>query len=132
MKNKIFNTLLLLCLLSVNSAVQASTIPPSIITYFKTGNSNALSAYFFTKIELQVLNNENVYSKTQAEQIVKRFFDQNKPVDFVILHQSQKNDSEYAIGTLHTSKGRFRVSFLIKNQDNKQYIYQLSIIKENG
>ncbi len=111
--------------------VNANTIPKDIVTCFKTGNAEMLSTFFYKNIELQILDDENVYSKTQAEQIVKRFFQQNKPVDFEIRHQSGKDGSEYAIGILHTNKANFRVYFLIKTQEDKQYIHQLSIKKEN-
>ena len=111
---------------------KANNIPNELVVCFKTGNSKALANYFFSNIELQVLEDENVYSKAQAEQIIKRFFEQNKPADFVILHQSGKDGSEYAIGTLHTSTGKFRVYFLLKTQGASKYIHQLTIKKENG
>ena len=112
--------------------INANNIPKEIITCFKTGNAKALTEFLYSSIELQVLENESVYSQAQAEQLIKQFFDQNKPVDFVILHQSGKEGSEYAIGTLHTINGKFRVYFLLKTKGSKGFIHQLSIKKENG
>jgi hypothetical protein len=113
-------------------AANANNIPKEIITCFKTGNASALSGFINSSLELQVLDNENVYSKDQAEQILKKFFNQNKPVDFVVLHQSGKDGAYYAIGTLHTVQGKYRVYFLIKEQNGKRLIHQLSIKKENA
>ena len=113
-------------------SIHANIIPKEIITCLKSGNSKALTEYLYHNVELQILENENVYSQAQAEQIIKSFFEQNKPVDFIIIHQSGKEGSEYAIGTLVTENGKFRVYFLIKTQGDKGLIHQLSIKKENG
>ena len=132
MPKSIFKIIFFLLFVITTVNTDANNIPKEIITCFKTGNAKALTDFLYTNIELQVLDDENVYSKVQAEQIIKHFFDQNKPVDFVIVHQSGKEGSEYAIGTLHTLTGRFRVYFLIKTQGTKALIHQLSIKKEDG
>ena len=127
-KSKYFG-ITLLVFICINSY---ASIPKEIINCFKTGNAKALTEFLYSSVELQVLDEENVYSQAQAEQIIKQFFEQYKPVDFIILHQSGKEGAEYAIGTLHTISGKFRVYFLIKTNGQKGFIHQLSIKKENG
>lgn len=108
----------------------SAQIPDELLTSLKTGNAATLSGYFNQNIELFVLDQDDVYSKAQAQQIVSNFFSQYKATGFSIIHQSGKEDTKYAIGNLTTNKGSFRVSFLIKNEDGRPVIHQLRIEKQ--
>jgi hypothetical protein len=83
-------------------------------------------------VELVVLENENVYSKAQAQQIVGNFFNNYIPEEFTVLHNSNssKEGAKSVIGNLKTQKGNFRVYFLLKQSDGKEYIHQLRIEKQ--
>jgi hypothetical protein len=105
-------------------------IPEGIVLAFKAGNSKELSKYFNSNLELVIVDNENVYSKPQAEQIIKDFFMKHIPKNFTILHEGGKEESRYAIGNLVTNNGIFRVYFLLKHKDNMQLIHQLRIETE--
>ncbi len=130
LKNSI--TLILLSLSFIIAGFQpAQDIPETISAAFKTGNSKELVKHFNSNVELVILENEDVYSKTQAEMILRDFFDKYPPKNFAILHQGGKNGSKYAIGDLTTSKGNFRVYFLLKKTEDSYLIHQLRIEKEN-
>lgn len=109
------------------SAFPIFDIPDSIIFSMKVGNAEELSKHFNTSIELVILDQEDVYSKQQAKQIVSNFFVKHKVKSFKILHQGGKDESQYAIGTLETENGDFRVYFLVKQKNDKAYIHQLRI-----
>jgi len=109
----------------------AQDIPEAISSAFKAANSKELVKHFNNNVELVILENEDVYSKTQAEMILRDFFDKYPPKKFAILHQGGKNGSKYAIGDLTTSKGNFRVYFLLKKTEDSYLIHQLRIEKEN-
>jgi len=102
-------------------------VPEDIITGFKNGNSETVSKYFNQSIEMVVLENDDIYSKEQARQIVSRFFSTNKPKKFTVLHQGGKDDSSYLIGKLLTDKKTYRVYFFVKGISPNQYIHQLRI-----
>ncbi|HSM47866.1 MAG TPA: DUF4783 domain-containing protein [Draconibacterium sp.] len=102
-------------------------VPDEIIQSLKTGDSKTLSAYFNQNVELVVLENDNVYSKAQAQQIVNKFFSSNPPESFNIIHQGGKEGAQYVIGNLVTGKGTYRVYFLLKKSGGKEYIHQLRI-----
>jgi hypothetical protein len=102
-------------------------IPDGILQSLKTGNSKTLSEYFNQNVEMVVLENDNVYSKAQAQQIVNKFFSSNPPENFTIIHQGGKEGAQYVIGNLITGKGTFRVYFLLKKSGGKDYIHQLRI-----
>ncbi len=107
-------------------------IPQAVIDALKTGNSVVLSRYFHTSIELAIPGKEDIYSNKQAELIVKDFFSKHVPSGFVILHKGGKDDSQYAIGNLSTSNGRYRVTLLIKMREGKPYIHQLRFEEANA
>ncbi len=114
---------------SICTALQAQ-VPDDIIAGLRTGNASSLAKYFNQNVELVVLDNENVYSKAQAEQVLIDFFKKNPPQKFVIIHQGGKDDSSYVIGSLQVAGNKFRVYFLIKTKNNMPYIHQLRIEKE--
>ncbi|NBC83384.1 MAG: DUF4783 domain-containing protein [Bacteroidetes bacterium] len=129
MKN-IINTFLILLLLFLHINIRAA-IPGALTSAFKNGNSNELANYFHSNIELVINGKEGIYSKNQAEQIVQRFFINHIPSSFEIVHEGGKESSKYAIGSLKTNNGVFRVYFLIKFVNDKPYIHQLRIEADN-
>ena len=96
---------------------------------FKVGDSAKISSYFGESVDLNIPNNEGVYSKIQAKLILKTFFLKNSPSDFKIVHNGEsKNNSHYSIGNLTTNKGMYRVYILYKTgQDKKTTILALRI-----
>lgn len=109
------------------NALPMFDIPETIFAAMKVGNAEELSKHFNTSIELVILDQEDVYSKQQAEQIVRNFFLKHKVKSFRLLHQGGKEDAQYAIGTLETEKGDFRVYFLVKQKNDNAFIHQLRI-----
>ena len=106
-------------------------IPEGISLAFKAGNSMELAKYFNSNIELVVIQQEDIYSKIQAERILRDFFKNFPPKKFTILHYGGKKDSKYTIAELITDNTTFRVYFLLKIREGKLLIYQLRIEKEH-
>lgn len=112
------------------AATAKSQIPDEIILSLKSGNAKVLSDYFNQNVELVVLENDNVYSKAQAQQIVNNFFASYQPEGFAVIHNGGKEGAKYVIGNLSTNKGKFRVYFLLKQNQGNDYIHQLRIEKQ--
>jgi hypothetical protein len=129
-KNYKYLILLFMGIIFATTFVSAQ-IPDEIIVSLSTGNASKLAKNFNQNVELVVLDNENVYSKAHAEQVIDDFFKKYPPTKFTIIHQGGKGDSSYAIGTLQSSKDKFRVYFLLKMVNNVAYIHQLRIEKQN-
>ena len=108
-----------------------SKIPAGISIAFKAGNSAELSKYMNSTIELLLLDKEDFYKKNVAEAILRDFFRNYPTRDFTIRHQGAKNDAHYAIGSLRTDKGDFRVYFLLKKVENELLIHQIRIESDN-
>ncbi|WP_372774862.1 DUF4783 domain-containing protein [Mangrovibacterium sp.] len=130
MKRNLIKVTLVTLAFVLSGLLGVAQISDELVTSLKTGNASVLSSYFNQNIELFVLDQDDVYSRAQAQQIVSNFFDQNKASDFSIIHQSGKADTKYAIGKLTTNKGVYRVSFLVKNDSGKPVIHQLRIEKQ--
>lgn len=128
MRTNIRIFLISICFAAFASVVSAA-VPEAIVLAFKTGNSKELGKYLNANVELAILENEDVYSKTQAELLLKDFFLKHTPTNFVIIHEGGKEGSRYAIGTLTTNKGDFRIYFLLKTQEGNSVIHQLRIEK---
>ncbi len=128
--NKILILLFFISGFSIISNQALAQVPDEIIQSLKSGNSKTLSEYFNQNVELVVLENDNVYSKAQAQQIVNKFFSSNIPESFNIIHNGGKEGAQYVIGNLTTNTGSFRVYFLLKKNNGKDYIHQLRIEKQ--
>ncbi|MBR5982505.1 MAG: DUF4783 domain-containing protein [Bacteroidales bacterium] len=123
--------LILIAFAMLITSLAFSAIPPKVFDAMKVGNSTELAKYFNNSVEVAILETEAVYSRQQAEQVVKNFFDKNSPKNFTLLHQGGKSEAQYAIGTLEIIGGKkFRVYFLVKEQSGTPLIHQLRIEEE--
>ncbi|MBN1416195.1 MAG: DUF4783 domain-containing protein [Bacteroidales bacterium] len=107
-----------------------SEIPEAVINAIGRGNAAVLASYFNPSLELAIVDKEDVYTKQQAELIMRDFFTRNTPSSFTILHKGGKEGSQFAIGNLVTSGGSYRVTILVKMKDGKTLIHQLLFEKD--
>ena len=64
----------------------------------KTGNAANVAKYFSASVDMKILDKEDVYSKAQAELILKEFFSGNPVKSFTIIHKgTSKNGDQFAI-----------------------------------
>ncbi|MDM8160750.1 DUF4783 domain-containing protein [Labilibaculum sp. K2S] len=119
---------LLVCCSSAISQNQ-DDLPRELINAFKQGNSIGLSNFFGERIQLTIQDKEAIYSKSQAKQIMAKFFKEFPPTGFNKKHVGGKPEARYVIGSLTTAQGDFRVNFLLKNDTGKFVVHQLRIEK---
>ena len=119
--------LITLLLFAVCSTVWAMDIYDEVATAIRSGDSKQLATYFGSSVDLTVINQEDVYSKAQAELIVKDFFARNPPKSFTLLHKgSSKEGTVYGIGNMLSTNGKnFRTSFFLKMSSGRQLIQEL-------
>ncbi|MCL2097183.1 MAG: DUF4783 domain-containing protein [Bacteroidales bacterium] len=90
----------------------------------------AFSDYFAKAIECNILGEEQTYSKEQALQVIRNFFNVNGEVrSYTIKHCSGKEYLKYAIGNLTTTNGStYRITLFVSlDEGNKPKIQQLRI-----
>lgn len=104
----------------------------SITDAISKGNATELSKFFDQSVEIAILDEEDVYNKTQAVSIIKDFFVKHKPTSFSQVHQgtSKGQDSKYCIGNLTTSTATFRVYIYMKVVGNDYTIQELRFDEE--
>lgn len=103
-------------------------VKDQVVGALQTGNSKDLAALFIANIDLTVKDNADVYSKAQAEQILRKFFNDHPPVGMVIEHSGvSKSGDKYFIGILRTSNGYFRTTFFLKRVGEGFEVKQLRI-----
>lgn len=97
-----------------------------------SGDITALSEYFDQTVEVAILDNEDVYSKAQAIEVVKKFFSQNKPASFSQVHNgaSKGNEAEYCIGNLIAGGASFRVYIYVKVVNGEKRVQELRFDEE--
>ena len=99
-----------------------------VVQSMKTGNAKELASTFIPNIDLTVKEKSDVYSRAQAEQILRKFFNDHPPVDLVVEHSGvSKFGDKYFIGILRTRSGYFRVTFFLKKGDEEMQVKQLRI-----
>ena len=106
----------------------------AIAAAIKSGNAKEISKYFSDDVDMKILDKEEVYSKAQAELILKDFFAKHPVKSFALAHKSApnaKNSSQYVIGTLETANGKYRTYFLLKTTGTQQQIQQFRIEADN-
>lgn len=98
----------------------------------QNGNAKLLGGYFTKTVDLTVKDIEDVYSKDQAEVILTRFFNENKPKSYSVKHEGKsKLDDYYYIGDLVTDTGTYRLTFFLKKEGEIFRVKQLKIESED-
>ena len=129
---KKFTAILAFTFLALSSAFaqkQADVFVP-IGKYIQMGDSDKLSAWFASNLELDILGSVSACSKVQATQIMKDFFVNYTPKTFSIVHKSGKAPLTYAIGSLSAGGEKFRVTLFVMTQEKGNQIQQLRIERE--
>ena len=124
MKRFYLKSLILLLLVSALNADQID----SIAWLIKEGNSERLSQLLSPTVEITMNDQENTYSKRQAVEVVKRFFDEHRPVTSKLLHKVNSG-SKFLFGVvIYTStNGVYRIGYTIDITEKSTRIIELRI-----
>lgn len=95
--------------------------------YLESGDCDKLSSWFADNLELEIQDESINCSRNQARLVLKEFFKQNPPSNFVILHKSTKDSLRYAIGQLIAGGESYNVVIYIKSSEGKNYIEHIGI-----
>ncbi|MBL7924323.1 MAG: DUF4783 domain-containing protein [Bacteroidia bacterium] len=124
--------ILTIIVLNLGSAIAQFDALDDIANALRSGDAKSVSRYFGNTVDLTIIAQEEVYSKVQAEQVLRDFFSKNQPRSFTIIHKGEsKEGARYAIGSLITNQGlNYRTYFYIKQQGNNAIIQELRFMKE--
>lgn len=129
MNHAMNRALLLIAFLGLTMGLHAQDATKDrVLQAMKTGNAKELASTFIPNIDLTVKESSDVYSRAQAEQILRKFFNDHPPVDLVIEHSGvSKFGDKYFIGILRTRNGYFRTTFFLKKGEEDFQVKQLRI-----
>lgn len=121
--------LLVSLLLIVSFAKARQTDIIEVISgYFKTSDAQKISTYFSSTVSLDIFGEENLYSKAQAEQVLRDFFLKNKSTSVKVVHRLTSNPNfRLGVLSLQSGKNRFRVSISLSNSGEKFLIKEIRI-----
>jgi hypothetical protein len=128
---KIGSLLFLGFLLAILSPVVAQQdINQRITNAITNANAKDLASVFASSISLSLPGIDGIYSKSQAEMILKDFFVNNKPVSFKIKHSGQSREgARYSIGKMLTANKVFNIYYLMKDSGTQTLVIQFQIEK---
>ncbi len=109
----------------------AADIFDNVVQSLKSGQAKEVAKYFNTNVALTMLSDEGIYSKQQAEVIMKNFFAQNPPKNVTIQHRgSSAGGAKYAVAVYECAQGNFRAYIFMKDAGNGMLIHELRIEKD--
>ncbi|MBS1620086.1 MAG: DUF4783 domain-containing protein [Bacteroidetes bacterium] len=121
---KIFTFLFLIPIVLLSSFTPQNDIE-GVIGALRSGNAEELSKFFDDNVELTLPDKSDNYSKAQAVQILRDFFNINSVTSFEVKHKGDNGSGQYCIGTLQTKSGSFRTTVFMKLKGNKQVLKQI-------
>ncbi|SEN52246.1 protein of unknown function [bacterium A37T11] len=102
-------------------------IVDEITLLIRDGDAKELSKHFSGTVSLTIISNENLYSKVQAEIVLRDFFHKNNPSGIKLIHRLDGNPNyRHVVLNLTTGEGTFRVSVSLKSIAE---VYQITEIR---
>jgi len=100
----------------------------NLVKLLKEGNAREIARLFNPALTFSVPGHDGIFSQSQAEGFLKRFFDENKPLSFRVSHQGKSADgAHFLIGILTCNTGTFKVYSLMKMMEERERIIQFQI-----
>lgn len=100
----------------------------SLKAAFQKGDAQAITEMANTKVLIEVEGKEQVYSQSQATQVLKKFFNAYPVKSFQFIFKGEETkEGVFAIGNYHSGNNKFRVTVHLKKVDAQYKIESLSI-----
>ena len=126
-KNVVFGFLLFLFAV-LPAGAKSTDIVNELAGYLKNANFREISRHFASTVEMIILNEEDIYSKAQAEIILKDFLSKHKPESVKVIHRLESNPSyRFAVIELKTDHGHFRTTMSLNDTAGQFLITELRI-----
>ena len=128
MKTNIIISVVLCFLMITGAKARQADIVDDLAGFLKSSNSREVSKHFASTVEMIILNEEGVYSKVQAEIILKDFLSKHEPRSAEVIHRLDSNPSyKFAVIELSTENGKFRTTISLKDTGGRFLITEVRI-----
>ena len=122
------------CLLVFGAAEAQGTRTPleDMVNAIRNDRVVDMVKYFDNFVPVTINNAQSIYSRNQAEVVLKDFFDKNIPKDFQVMDNgSPDNYSKFIIGSLFVTNGnKYNVYILIKLKDGNYILQDFRLNKD--
>jgi len=99
-----------------------------VATAIRSGNISRLSVYLDNRVDISMPDKSDTYSKSQAEMIIRDFFNNNEVQNFRVKHKGESSGSEFCVGILQTRNGDFQTTFFVKQKGDRQLLQELRFL----
>ena len=108
---------------------QAQNSMDTITKALTEGDATTLSSYFAEEVDLLILDDEDLYDKAEATQVVSDFFGTVKKGEYELKHEGvSKLNHQYYIGDFKAENGdEYRITIFMKSEGGAMEISQLRI-----
>jgi hypothetical protein len=101
------------------------------VDLIKKVNIHEFAKTFAPTIDLTIADEENIYSATQAEQVLESFFKNIQVKSVKVLHKVNSNPSiRFTVLQVDTNNGNYRVSLSMKLVNGQYLVNELRIETE--
>ena len=129
--NNIVKISMVLVVVFASAFTRQTDVFDTIAKSIRENNAKGVASYFNSSVELNIESGEGVYSKTQAEMVLKTFFTNHPCTKFDISHRAKSyGNNSFAIGTYKSASGNFRVTIYVKDMEGKSLIHEMKFEKE--
>lgn len=99
----------------------------AVISAIKDGNVSVLSEHMDVDVEITIEEEDGTYNKIEATNVVKGFFEKNKPSACKVVHSgaARNNGAYFCIGSLVAGDKEHRVYIFFKENNGKFLIQEM-------
>lgn len=95
-------------------------------TAVQNGDASAISQMIKGSADITIGEEEGTYTNTQAEFVLKSFFQKTPPKSAKLMHKGTSNNMVYSIGTYTTANNvNMRLYVLLKQDAGRYYLQEL-------
>lgn len=125
MKTKVLS--LFLFIVITCGTVFGQELPDDVVQAFKKGDASLSEKYLNNSVQYIRASDQQTLSKEETVKALNRFFAENTPTDFTVVHRGKRENSGFVVGKLVTRKGTYRVHLLFKENNSQCQISQIRI-----
>lgn len=98
----------------------------------KTGNAKEVIKFFNANVDMNLDGEVAMYSKAQAEFVLRDFFKKHPSSDFSIVHTGSSKDGglQFAIGRYVSNSDSFDVVIRVKDVNGTYLIHEINFVKD--
>lgn len=129
---RLYTFLILLCMyLGISVSYAQDDVFRQIESAVQSGDATVISQMIKGTADITIGEEEGTYTNTQAEFVLKSFFQKTPPRTAKLMHRGTSNNMVYSIGTYtSTNNTSMRLYILLKQDSGRYYLQELRF--ENG